>query len=117
MWNNPDSQSFIYFITQIAQDRVLEKLMVFQLFEKFSAFYGTQEFIIILKNPVTDLFPETTESRHTLTSHFFEGSCESLPIYVYVFLQALSLQTSVPSPCLLLFRSHACHMPLTSHPP
>jgi hypothetical protein len=48
MWNNHDSQSFICFTTQIAQGRVLEKLMVFQLLEKFSAFYGTQEFITVL---------------------------------------------------------------------
>jgi hypothetical protein len=32
-------------------DRVLEKLIVFQLFEKFSAFYGTPGFITVLTKP------------------------------------------------------------------
>jgi len=39
------------FLTQTPQDGVLEKLMVFQLFEKFLAFYGTPGFITVLTKP------------------------------------------------------------------
>jgi hypothetical protein len=44
------------------QSFFIEKLLVAQIIKKFPAFYGTWEFIIPLKWPPTDPYPEPDES-------------------------------------------------------
>jgi hypothetical protein len=51
---------------------LLEKLIVSQLVQKFSAFYETRRFIIMLTWPATEPYPELNESIPHLPTLFLE---------------------------------------------
>jgi hypothetical protein len=103
MWNTWWLKKFIYFIIRTPQDRVLKKLMVFQLFEKFSAVYGT-----FSQNPVTDLYLGQLIS--VTHSHYI-----SFKVYVNLF-PSTPRSSLRPLPFHRSYQDHLIYLELNTLP-